>query len=60
VIDWGDATSFSSTLFALPTDARPFARAHAWATPGTYSVRLTITDKKGGQGVSTMSVTVTP
>jgi hypothetical protein len=59
-IDWGDGTTFSSTLFALPTDLRPFARAHAWATPGAYAIRLTITDKKGGQGVSAMSVTVTP
>jgi len=59
-IDWGDGTSFASTLFALPTSAHPFARAKSWSTPGTYTVRLTVTDKKGGQGVSILQVTVTP
>jgi hypothetical protein len=28
--------------------------------PGTYTVRVTITDKRGGMSVSTLVVTVTP
>jgi DNA/RNA endonuclease G (NUC1) len=59
-VDWGDGTSFLSTLYALPTSARPFARAKVWSAPGTYTVRLKVTDKKGGQGISTLVVTVTP
>ena len=59
-IDWGDSTSFVSTLFALPTSAAPFSRTKTWAAPGVYKVRLTVTDKKGGQGISTLQVTVTP
>ena len=59
-IDWGDNTSFKSTLYALPSSTRPFARAKVYSVPGTYIVKMTVTDKKGGQGVSTLTVTVTP
>ena len=59
-IDWGDGTSFASTLFALPTSARPFARGKVWSAPGNYTVTLTVTDKNGGKGVTTLVVTVTP
>ena len=60
LIDWGDGTTFTSTLFTLPTDARPLARGKTWSAPGTYTVRLTVTDKKGGQSSTTFVVTVTP
>ena len=59
-VDWGDGTTFSSTQFSMPTDTRPLQRSKVWTAPGTYTVRLTITDKKGGQGVSSLVVTVTP
>ena len=59
-IDWGDGTSFVSTLFALPTSAAPLSRTKTWTAPGIYTVRLTVTDKKGGTGFSTLQVTVTP
>jgi DNA/RNA endonuclease G (NUC1) len=60
VIDWGDGTSFTTTSFSLPTDSRPLARGKVWSAPGVYTVRVTVTDKKGAQGVSTLAVTVTP
>jgi hypothetical protein len=59
-IDWGDGTTYAAALFALPTDARPLARGKTWTTPGTYTVRVSITDKRGGTSVSTIVVTVTP
>ncbi|MEO7085917.1 MAG: DNA/RNA non-specific endonuclease [Gemmatimonadaceae bacterium] len=59
-IGWGDATTYGATLFALPTDARPLGRGKTWSVPGTYTVKVTITDKKGGAAVSTLVVTVTP
>ncbi|MEP6491091.1 MAG: DNA/RNA non-specific endonuclease [bacterium] len=59
-IDWGDGTKSNSTLFALPTDAHPLSNGKTWSAPGTYTVSISIADKKGGTGVSTMQVTVTP
>jgi PKD repeat protein len=34
------------------------ARAKTYAAPGTYTIRLTITDRNGGRGVQTFTVTV--
>lgn len=47
--DFGDGTSASG---ATPQ--------HAYAAGGTYPVRLTVTDDKGGTGSVTQSVTVVP
>jgi len=58
VIEWGDGTSFSSTLTALPTATRPLARSKTYNTPGQYTVRLFITDRNGVKGVQTSVVTV--
>jgi DNA/RNA endonuclease G (NUC1) len=60
VIDWGDGTSSTTTSFSMPTDSRPLARGKIWSAPSVYVVRVTITDKKGGQGVATLNITVTP
>jgi DNA/RNA non-specific endonuclease/PKD domain len=60
VLEWGDGTSFTATLSTLPTSARPLARAKTYAAPGTYTMRLTITDRNGGRGVQTLTVTVNP
>ena len=59
-IDWGDGTTYAASLFALPTDAHPLARGKTWTTSGTYTVRVSITDKRGGTSVSSIVVTVTP
>jgi endonuclease G len=55
-IDWGDATTFainSSSQAAL-------TRGKVWTTPGTYTVRYTVTDKDGAAGVASVDITVTP
>jgi hypothetical protein len=59
-IDWGDGTNSAVALFALPTDLHPLGRGKTWATPGMYTVRVSITDKRGGTSVSSIVVTVTP
>ena len=59
-VEWGDGTTFNANLYALPKTSRPFLRSKVYDAPGTYTVRLTVTDKKGGQGVSTLVVTVAP
>jgi DNA/RNA endonuclease G (NUC1) len=60
VLEWGDGTSFTATLSTLPTSTRPLARAKVYAAPGTYTIRLSITDRNGGRGVQTLTVTVNP
>jgi PKD repeat protein len=45
-------------MSALPTAARPLSRSKVYDAPGTYTVRLTITDKFGGVGVQTFTVIV--
>ncbi|MBC8085994.1 MAG: hypothetical protein H7Z40_01915, partial [Phycisphaerae bacterium] len=39
VLDWGDGTSFVSTLVSLPTPARPITRGKVYGAPGTYTIR---------------------
>jgi PKD repeat protein len=48
--DWGDGSAHS--FGATPT-------AHVYSAPGTYSVKLTVTDNLGATGTQTQSVTVT-
>ncbi|MFZ4719297.1 MAG: PKD domain-containing protein [Ilumatobacteraceae bacterium] len=47
--DWGDGTAFGTT-------ANP---SHVFTTAGTYVVRLTVTDNRGGTGQATVTVNVT-
>jgi DNA/RNA endonuclease G (NUC1) len=57
--EWGDGTTFNAVLTAqLPTT--PMLRAKAWSAPGSYTVRVTVTDKDGAVSTSTLAVTVTP
>jgi hypothetical protein len=60
VLDYGDGTSFTANLTSLPTVQRPLPRAKTWTAPGTYTVRLSITDKNGRRGESALLITVTP
>lgn len=60
VYDFGDGTTFTSTLFALPTPTTPTSRSKTWTTPGVYTVTTTLTDKKGGSSSVSLQITVTP
>lgn len=46
--DWGDGTTHGTTVTA----------SHTYANPGTYSVKLTVTDNSGATGQVAQSVTV--
>jgi DNA/RNA endonuclease G (NUC1) len=57
--DWGDGTTFSTTLTA-PPDPVPLQRGKSWSAPGDYTVRVTVTDKDGGIAKRDLAVKVTP
>ena len=52
-INWGDGTSESGTK----SDQSPVTGGHGYATPGTYTASVTITDKDGGIGSDDLIVT---
>jgi hypothetical protein len=58
LLEWGDGTSFSSNLLSLPSSLRPLLRSKTYGAPGQYTIKLTITDKNGGKGVTTFVVNV--
>jgi DNA/RNA endonuclease G (NUC1) len=58
-IDWGDGTAFTSVL-TTPPSSTPLQRGKIWTTPGTYTVRVTVTDKDGAAVTREQAVTVTP
>ena len=57
--DWGDGTTFTTNL-TVPPDPTPLQRGKTWSTPGSFTVRVTVTDKDGGIATRDLTVTVTP
>lgn len=56
-INWGDGTantSFVSTV--LPTSA--LQKPHTYAASGSYTITITVTDRDGGVGTTTLSIIV--
>ncbi len=47
--DWGDGSATTTTAF-VASGMRGFA-SHVWAQPGTYFVRVKVTDSLGAQSV---------
>jgi PKD repeat protein len=55
-IQWGDGTSESSPK----PDMTPITGSHGYSAEGSYTIRVTVTDKDGGAGTATRVITVTP
>ena len=56
-INWGDAspiTQFSS----LVVPASALTRSKSYAAPGSYTITVTVTDRDGGVGTSSFTITV--
>jgi DNA/RNA endonuclease G (NUC1) len=58
VVAWGDGTSLTASLLTQSTT--PIRASKIYSTPGTYTVRFTVTDKDGGSAFVETTVTVTP
>ena len=56
LIDWNDGPAFSTSV----TTQGSVGSSHRYLVPGTYLVRLTITDKDGGASSQAATVVVTP
>ena len=57
VFAWGDGTSLTANFSTIPTSIRA---SKAYSTPGTYTVRMTATDKDNGSAFVERTITVTP
>lgn len=60
-VDWGDGNTdtIDITLDGYTLEPDPFNQLHVYATGGTYTVTVTITDEDGATGTDTMDVLVT-
>ncbi len=52
-VDWGDGT-----VETVGPVTQTFTVSHAFADPGPFTVRFTVTDDDGGEGAATATVTV--
>ena len=57
-IDWGDGTT--PTAFPLASPGSLGSQSHAYDLPGTYHVKVTVTDPYGAQGTASFTTSVTP
>jgi hypothetical protein len=58
VITWGDGASSTGTTI---TQSAPISASHAYTGLGTFTIRMSVTDKDGGTGKSTkLGVQVVP
>lgn len=55
-INWGDGSAH--TVGTTVTQSGTIPATHAYATNGTYTVTLTVTDKDGGVGTATTKITM--
>jgi len=55
-ITWGDGSA--QTSGSTSSQSTAITAAHTYAAAGTYTVRVTVTDREGASGVGNMSVTV--
>src|ERR1043166_183936 len=55
-IDWGDGFSSHGSTSSQSDEISPW---HLYVLPGTYGVRVTVTDKDGGAGADQLALTVT-
>src|SRR5262249_1903496 len=58
-IDWGDGSPLQMVNYAAAgSTSTPFSVTHTYVKTGRLPVTLTVTDKDGGQGTASTSVTV--
>jgi len=62
-VDWGDNTGIAGVCPTVPAQSSPvynsqFTASHAWSSPGTYTVKATVSDCNGNSDTNTLSVTV--
>jgi PKD repeat protein len=56
-VDWGDGTAWTPN--SLPAQYASLLAPHDYAAPGTYTVRVRVTDRRGLTGEQTITLVVT-
>ena len=57
-VDWGDGTPWTPN--ELTRSGVPALAAHDYRAPGTYTVRVTATDRRGAASTATLALAVVP